>query len=99
MVTDERARALATEYGVPYIDTSAKENRNVDEAFMQLASSIKRVTEEQAAAAAAAVAETGGAAAAPAGSDGAEVQPLVLTGEGRDQGSSSGGGGGGAGCC
>lgn len=76
VVSEERAQALAAEYGVPYIDTSAKENRNVQEAFMQLASGIKKVTEEQAAAAAVAAAE-GGSAAAAAGD---VTQPLVLSG-------------------
>ena len=66
-MSEERARALADEYGVPYIDTSAKDNHNVNEAFMQLAISIKKVTEREAAAgAAAAAAAAGDGAAAPA---------------------------------
>lgn len=76
MVTEERARALASEYGVPYIETSARDNHNINEAFMQLATSIKKVTEDLAAAAAR---DGGEAASAAAGSDGAEVHPLVLT--------------------
>lgn len=36
------AEALAAEYGMPYIETSAKARVNVEEAFMQLARDIKK---------------------------------------------------------
>jgi GTPase SAR1 family protein len=85
MVSEERARALASEFGLPYIDTSAKDNHNVNEAFMQLATSIKQVTEE----ATAAAASTGDGATAPGGNDG-EVQPLVLISKPADNSSSGG---------
>lgn len=86
VVSEERARALASEFGLPYIETSAKDNHNVNEAFMQLASSIKQITDEAAAAAAAA---TGDSTTAP-GSDGGEVHPLVLTSKPADSSSSGG---------
>lgn len=92
-MSEERARALADEYGVPYIDTSAKDNHNVNEAFMQLATSIKKVTECEAAAGAAAAAAAGDgatASAAGAGSAAGEVQPLVLTGRPEERSSSGG---------
>ena len=85
VVSEERARALASEFGLPYIETSAKDH-NVNEAFMQLASSIKQITDEAAAAAAAA---TGDSTTAP-GSDGGEVHPLVLTSKPADSSSSGG---------
>ena len=90
VVTDEMAKALAREYGVMYVETSAKDNYNVNEAFMQLATAIKNVADQEAAAAA-----TGDGvviAAAPTGDGSGEVQPLVLTGK-PVGGSSSGG------CC
>lgn len=86
VVTDEKIKTLAREYGVMYIDTSAKDNYNVNEAFMQLATAIKNVADDEA---------TGDGVAMPAapGRDGGgEVQPLVLTGK-PVGGSSSGG------CC
>lgn len=89
VVSEERAHALAAEYGVPYIGTSAKENHNVHEAFMQLATGIKKVSEEQAAADAAAAAAGGGTA----GAGGEATQPLVLTGISASEGAAKGG------CC
>ena len=47
-MTDEKIKALAREYGVMYIDTSAKDNYNVNEAFMQLATAIKNVADDEA---------------------------------------------------
>lgn len=41
VVDRERAEALAAEYGLTYIETSAKARINVEEAFTQLAKSIK----------------------------------------------------------
>ena len=36
-VTTEQAQALADELGLTYVETSAKSNTNVDEAFFKLA--------------------------------------------------------------
>jgi Ras-related protein Rab-8A len=37
-----RAEALAAEYGIPYLETSAKARINVEESFMELAKDIKK---------------------------------------------------------
>lgn len=37
-----RAEALAAEYGIPYMETSAKARINVEESFMELAKDIKK---------------------------------------------------------
>jgi hypothetical protein len=41
-VSTERAQALAQEFGLQYMETSAKARLNVEEAFMQLARDIKK---------------------------------------------------------
>ena len=68
-VSDARAKALAAEFGMIYIDTSAKENRNISEAFTQLAVATKRAKEA-----------APPPASRAAGGRSSEVQPLVLTG-------------------
>ncbi|WFC94314.1 GTP-binding protein [Malassezia brasiliensis] len=40
-VTTEQAQALADELGLTYVETSAKSNTNVDEAFFKLAQQVK----------------------------------------------------------
>ncbi|SPO28034.1 probable SEC4-like Rab/GTPase [Ustilago trichophora] len=40
-VTNEQAQELAQELGIPYIETSAKSNSNVEEAFFNLAREVK----------------------------------------------------------
>jgi Ras-related protein Rab-8A len=42
VVERERAQALADEYGLSFLETSAKANVNVEEAFMMLARDIKK---------------------------------------------------------
>lgn len=41
-MTNQQARELAEELGVPYLETSAKSSINVDEAFFTLAREIKK---------------------------------------------------------
>jgi len=40
-VTQNEAKAMAKEFGVPYIETSAKLKLNVDQAFHDLVRSIR----------------------------------------------------------
>ncbi|KAE8213324.1 hypothetical protein CF319_g5357 [Tilletia indica] len=61
VVTEEQGRALAQELGLKYIETSAKTNSNVEEAFFSLARDVKAKLLDNAAAAAAA-SPTGAAA-------------------------------------
>ena len=42
VVSEEQGRALAQELGIPFIETSAKSNINVEEAFFSLARYIPR---------------------------------------------------------
>eukprot|EP00042_Codosiga_hollandica_P032604 m.209947 g.209947 ORF g.209947 m.209947 type:complete len:204 (-) comp53954_c0_seq5:369-980(-) len=42
VVTQEQGRKLASEFGVRFYETSAKENINIEEAFMQMARAIKQ---------------------------------------------------------
>ncbi|XP_068090840.1 ras-related protein Rab-8B-like isoform X2 [Hyperolius riggenbachi] len=39
-VSKERGEKLAWQYGIPFFETSAKENTNIDEAFLLLANAI-----------------------------------------------------------
>jgi hypothetical protein len=41
-VATERGQDLAKEYGIPFFETSAKNNINVTEAFTTIASAIKK---------------------------------------------------------
>lgn len=41
VITEEQGKALAEELGMQYIETSAKSNTNVDEAFFKLAQQVK----------------------------------------------------------
>lgn len=45
-VAPSRGEALAKEFGIPFIETSAKEPRNVDEAFFTIARAIKTRLQE-----------------------------------------------------
>jgi Ras-related protein Rab-8A len=42
VVSEEQGKALAQELGIPFIETSAKSNINVEEAFFSLARDIKK---------------------------------------------------------
>jgi singapore isolate B (sub-type 7) whole genome shotgun sequence assembly, scaffold_0 len=46
-VSTEEGKKLAEKFGIPFAETSAQTNTNVDEAFMTLAEAVvKRKTEE-----------------------------------------------------
>jgi Fe2+ transport system protein B len=40
-VTSEEGKGLAKEYNIPFIETSAKEGTNVEEAFLTIATAVK----------------------------------------------------------
>lgn len=42
MITKEQGQALANEFGIKFLETSAKSNINVEEAFFTLARDIKK---------------------------------------------------------
>lgn len=42
VITAEQGQKLAAEYGVSFMETSAKANKNVEEAFMKIARDIKK---------------------------------------------------------
>lgn len=46
-VTKERGEQLAVEYGIKFMETSAKASVNVEEAFFTLASDIKAKMEKR----------------------------------------------------
>eukprot|EP00123_Amoebidium_parasiticum_P013153 comp21801_c0_seq3/m.31013 comp21801_c0_seq3/g.31013 ORF comp21801_c0_seq3/g.31013 comp21801_c0_seq3/m.31013 type:complete len:211 (-) comp21801_c0_seq3:552-1184(-) len=50
MVAKERGEALAQEYNVTFLETSAKNNINVEQAFTQMAAAIKKKMDSKAAA-------------------------------------------------
>jgi GTPase SAR1 family protein len=52
-VSKERGDALALEYGIPFLETSAKNNINVEQAFTQMAAAIKKKMDSKASVAAA----------------------------------------------
>ena len=51
VVTKEEGEEMAREFGVPYMETSAKTGYNVEETFMQIATIVKRRKEKEAPAA------------------------------------------------
>lgn len=46
-VSKERAEKLAIEYGMKFMETSAKLNENIENAFFSLARDIKEKTEKR----------------------------------------------------
>jgi GTPase SAR1 family protein len=46
-VTDEEGRQKAEKYGIPFCETSAKENINIDKAFMTIARDMKLKIERE----------------------------------------------------
>lgn len=42
MVSTEQGQALADELGIPFLEVSAKTNKNIEEAFFSLAADIKK---------------------------------------------------------
>lgn len=52
-VSRERGEALAGEYGIPFLETSAKNNINVEQAFTRMAAAIKKKMDAKASVAAA----------------------------------------------
>ena len=46
-VSKERAEKLAIEYGMKFMETSAKQNENIENAFFTLARDIKEKTEKR----------------------------------------------------
>ncbi|PWN51724.1 putative SEC4-like Rab/GTPase [Violaceomyces palustris] len=70
VVTAEQGEALAAELGIPYIETSAKSNSNVEEAFFNLARDVKARLIDSAAGGDAA---TGGLSGADNGTGGQSV--------------------------
>lgn len=61
MITEAQAQELASELGVKYIETSAKANTNVEEAFFSLARDVKARLIDSAQGGAAAGGTSGGA--------------------------------------
>ena len=64
-VSTEQGQALADELGIPFLEVSAKTNKNIEEAFFSLAADIKKriidtSKNEQASAAAVNVGDQGG---------------------------------------
>ena len=47
MISKERGEAIAYENGIPFLETSAKDNLNIEKAFFDLAKAILEKTEEQ----------------------------------------------------
>ena len=41
-VTTEEGQALATQYGVAFLETSARDNQNVEQAFMKMAATMQK---------------------------------------------------------
>ena len=46
-ISTEDGQKLANEYSVPFMETSAKKNINIEEAFMQIARAIKKKTDHR----------------------------------------------------
>ena len=46
-VTEQEARALASSWGIPYVETSAKTGKNVDVVFYDLAEAIAKRKDEE----------------------------------------------------
>mmetsp|Transcript_36850 Transcript_36850/g.74467 ORF Transcript_36850/g.74467 Transcript_36850/m.74467 type:complete len:97 (-) Transcript_36850:29-319(-) len=47
VVDTARGQALADEFGIPFLETSAKEDVNVDTAFIGLATSVQQRVEQE----------------------------------------------------
>jgi Ras family len=73
-VSHEEGEALARELKIPFMETSAYENTNVDDAFMRIATDVKaRIDSGVAPAAGQSASSRGGASAAG-------IQPLTASG-------------------
>ncbi|CAD8136030.1 unnamed protein product [Paramecium pentaurelia] len=46
-ISNEEAQSLATKYGIPYFETSAKDGTNINEVFLQVAKLIKNQHQDQ----------------------------------------------------
>jgi len=47
VISEDQGKQLAAEYGVPFMETSAKSNINVEDAFVSMAKSIKKKIDEK----------------------------------------------------
>jgi Ras-related protein Rab-8A len=89
----ERAQAMAAEYGVPYIESSARDNINIEEAFVMLATAVVRLRASEEAAAAAGGGGGGWVTGQGGGVGGAAETVPLAAGAGPAGGTSKGG------CC
>lgn len=66
VISTEQGQKLAAEYGVEFMETSAKQNINVEEAFTRIARNIKKKMDTKVV-----------SPPAPSGGGGASVRPLT----------------------